>query len=341
MMVSKRRAAVLACLAALAALVAACGSNGASSGTSNAAADGSGRAKHDLHVAFVAWSTDSPFFSTMKKGVDDAAAAMGVTATYVFPTGASAGAPEFAQTLQTAIAQKPDALVVANFFPAAADPLIRRAVGEGIPVFVTNSGGDSWQQDGALGYFGGDERLAGETAAKQLIAAGVSHGLCENPTPANPAVTERCTGFVAAMRAAGKQVTVLNLPSDVANDPQRETQSVKGVLTAHADIDGVFSLGPVQTANALTAIQQIGRNVKLGGFDVSAQILDDVKSGKVLFTIDQQSYLQGYMPVVAAVQDALAGLHPIGTVTTGPLVVDARNVETELKAARSGFVSAG
>ena len=83
--------------------------------------------------------------------------------------------------------------------------------------------------------------------------------------------------------------------------------------------------GPVIAMSGLRAIQDLGKKVMVGGFDITPQLLDAIEAGDVAFTVDQQQYLQGYMPVLLLYlnitnQNTLGGGLPIltgrGFVTT-------------------------
>ncbi len=59
-------------------------------------------------------------------------------------------------------------------------------------------------------------------------------------------------------------------------------------------------------------------------------MLNDIKSNQLAFGIDQQPYLQGYNSVLALVQYLRYGLHPVGEVRTGPLLITSANVDQVL-----------
>ena len=54
----------------------------------------------------------------------------------------------------------------------------------------------------------------------------------------------------------------------------------------------------------------MGSKAKVGTTDLSTQVLQDVADGKLLFTIDQQPYLQGYYSVLIAYQYVKYGMRP-------------------------------
>jgi simple sugar transport system substrate-binding protein len=110
-------------------------------------------------------------------------------------------------------------------------------------------------------------------------------------------------------------------------------QAIKGILQAHADIDGIYTLNAVPAMSALKAVEDVGRKGKImiGTADLSNEVLEAIKAGDLAFAMDQQPYLQGYLSVQEAYQYLNYGLHPIGAVTTGPLVIDKTNVDKTLE----------
>ena len=102
---------------------------------------------------------------------------------------------------------------------------------------------------------------------------------------------------------------------------------MKAAIDADPTIDAVFGTGPVIAHDAAAAVKELGRTVTVGGVDLSPDLLKDISAGDVLFTIDQQQYLQGYISVVALYlnitnKNTLGGGLPINT---GPGFVDKSN----------------
>lgn len=331
-----RRAVAGACALVVAAgVVAGCGSSsGGGTTTGSAPAKKSGK---QVNIAFACATPTIPFFGPIEQGAKDAAAAAGVNLSYT-GIGASAITPAaMSSVLTAAINQHPDALVVCNFFPPAEDPLVRKAVANGIPVFGSNSV-TNLTTDGALAAFGQPDEMAGEGAGNQMAAAGVKHGLCVDDVPNNPSVSARCTGFVKALKAKGLKATTLNL----ANSSENTTailSDVKGALQADSSIDGVLALGVTQGPASVQAVAQAGRagKVKVGTFDVSSDVINLIKNGSMLFTVWQQPYLQGYMPVLSAAQYLRNGMTLPGEVATGPSFVTKQNVRAVAAAQAAGL----
>lgn len=326
-LLSRRPRALLAAVAVLAAVAAAgCGSSssGSGSGTGASTSANGGGAKpassSGVTVLEVSGPLDNPFFGAIKKGSDDAASQLGIHYEYLAPTSENDLQSSLVKLTESAISRRPSALVVADGFPPAQDPVIKKAVAAGIPVVVQNSGQGSWQRLGAVGFVGEEPVLMGAAAGQQLKAAGVTQALCVNGVPGNPTLAERCQGFA---RALGGTVVNVDIPPTDGGNPTAITQAIRGALASHKDVNGVFTLGADLAVSALQAIDAQGMTgkVKVGTTDLSRQVLADVQSGKLLFVIDQQPYLEGYDAVQMAAQAAQYGVHPVSAVTTGPLVI--------------------
>lgn len=314
--------------------VAGCGSSSGGSTTSATTAKKSGK---KVNIAFACATPTIPFFGPIEQGAKDAAAEAGVNLSYT-GIGASAITPAaMSSVLTAAINQHPDALVVCNFFPPAEDPLIRKAVANGIPVFGSNSI-TNLAADGALSAFGQPDEQAGEGAGNQMAAAGVKHGLCVDDVPNNPSVSARCTGFEKALKAKDLKATTLNL-ANANNNPTAILSDVKGALRADSSIDGVLALGVTQGPASVQAVAQAGRagKVKVGTFDISADVINLIKNGSMMFTVWQQPYLQGYMPVLSAAQYLRNGMTLPGEVATGPSFVTKQNVNAVSAAQAAGL----
>lgn len=250
----------------------------------------------DVRIIVVSHGQASdPFWSVVKNGVDQAAIDMGVTVEYQAPQTFDMVA--MSQLIDAAVASKPDGLVVSIPDADALGDSIRAAVDAGIPVISMNSGSDVAKDLGILVHVGQTEYEAGYGGGQRMAAAGVTNALCVNQEVGNVALDLRCQGFTDAMEEAGATVNVLAV--DLA-DPVDAQQRVSAALTSNPDIDGILTLGPTGAAPALAVLQDealLGK-IQLATFDLSPEVLEAIRDGDMLFAIDQQQYLQGYLPIV-------------------------------------------
>ncbi len=250
----------------------------------------------DIRIVVVSHGQASdPFWSVVKNGVDASAEAMGVTVEYQAPQTFDMVA--MSQLIDAAVASNPDGLVVSIPDPDALSDSIRAAVDAGIPVISMNSGSDVAKDLGILVHVGQTEYEAGFGGGERMAAAGVTNALCVNQEVGNVALDLRCQGFTDAMAEAGASVEVLAV--DLA-DPVDAQQRVSAALTNNPDIDGILTLGPTGAAPTLAVLQDedlLGQ-IQLATFDLSPEVLAAIRDGDMLFAIDQQQYLQGYLPIV-------------------------------------------
>ena len=251
-------------------------------------------AGRDLRFVIVTHGQSAdPFWSVVANGVRDAAQDLGVRAEYQAPT--RFDLVEMSNLIETAVASKPSGLIVSIPDAAALKGAIEKAVSAGIPVISINSGDDVSAQLGAIAHVGQSEFDAGVAAGERLAAAGGRSALCVIHEQGNAALDTRCRGFTQGFAAGGG--TVKNLAVELAN-PDDAQQRVRSALRGDPGVDAVLTLGPVGAQTALPAIEQAGRVIHFATFDLSPEVLTAIQNGKALFAIDQQQYLQGYLPIV-------------------------------------------
>ncbi len=283
----------------------------------------------DIHIIVVSHGqANDPFWSVVKNGVTKAAADQKVTVDYRAPE--TFDMVKMAQLIDAAVNQRPAGLVVSIPDASALGPSIKRAVAAGIPVISMNSGSDVSHKLGALLHVGQDEFTAGKIAGAKLAEMGGKNAICVNHEVGNVSLDLRCKGFAAGF---GGKVKVL----PTSNDPTDITAKTKAALSSDPTIDTVMALNAGLAGEAtLAAVKQIGMigKIRLASFDLSANYLKAVADGEATFCIDQQQFLQGYLPVTFLALYARYGLMPGGDVASGP------NLITKDKAAKAIELSA-
>lgn len=281
-------------------------------------------------IIFLSGPLTDPFFGAMKAGSDAAAKELGINYQYSTTPDFNDIVALYTRLGEAAIARKPQALVIGNFFPDSVEPLIKKAVEQGIPTVVFNSGRKTWRDFGAVGFVGEDPELMGKAGGEAEAKVGVKNGLCINHVAANPVLEQRCKGYVDAIVAAGGTAEMITIPYEDTTNDQKLQQAIGGALLADSAVDGVFTLGPSVAMNAVAAAKQLGRKVTIGTTDVSTAALEAVRSGDLLFALDQQPFLQGYYGVLMASQYVKYKISPISEVNSGPFVIDASKVDAVL-----------
>jgi len=226
--------------------------------------------------------------------------------------------------------QHPDGLVVSIPDADALGPSIERAVAAGIPVISINSGSDVSKKLGALLHVGQDEKDAGVKAGEKLREMGGKKGICINQEVGNVSLDQRCAGFAEGFGGEAKVVPT-------GTDPAEIEAKVRAALEADPEIDTVMALNAAVAGEpAVAAVKAMGKtgSVNVATFDLSAGFLESVAKGDAAFAIDQQQFLQGYLPVDFLALYAEYGLMPGGNVPSGP------NLITKDKAAQVVDLSA-
>src|SRR2546426_7146024 len=274
----------------------ACGGSRTTSNQSSTSGGNSSRSNIKFYVITHGQATD-PFWSVVKKGVDQAAHDMGVQAIYEGPASGTFDVVAMAHLIDTAVAAHPDGLVVSIPDPSALGPSIKAAVAAGIPVISINSGSDVAQSLGVLVHIGQTEEQAGIGGGQKMGAAGVKHALCVNQEVGNAALELRCKGFKEGLAQTGGTITEIGVN---LSNPTQTQQTIAAALQHDPSIDGILTLGPTGATPAIKALQSLNKlgQIKLATFDLSSDALNAIKAGQMLVAIDQQQYLQGYLPIV-------------------------------------------
>jgi simple sugar transport system substrate-binding protein len=313
-----RRFAALAVLLPVAAF-AACGDDDDTGGGTGTAAEESGSGGgSDLTFAVVTHgASGDAFWDVVKQGAEDAGDELGVTVDYQ-----SDGDPEAqAQLIDAAVEQDVDGLVVSMANPDALEDSIRAAIDADIPVITINSGSDRSAEFGALTHVGQEERIAGEGAGEQLAEAGVTNLICVVHEAGNVGLEDRCGG---AEDTLGGQVEPLQVDG---NDLAEAVATIRDRLESDPSIDGVLTLNPAVAISARDAIAEAGSDATLATFDLNGDVVDAIEAGEIVFAIDQQQYLQGYLPI-SFLKLYSENLNVVGggrPVLTGPGFVTADN----------------
>jgi simple sugar transport system substrate-binding protein len=230
------------------------------------------------------------------------------------------------------VADGTDGLVISMANPPALEDSIKKAVAAGVPVITINSGIDDWQDFGAITHVGQSETLAGKAAGEQLSNAGLSNVICVIQEAGNVALEDRCAGAKSTFTGS-----MQNLQTD-NTDLQKSQSTIEAKLQQDDSIDGILTLGGDMEGAAVAAVDTVGSDITVGTFDLNATVAQDVLDGKVLFAIDQQPYVQGYLGVTGIYLKLLNG-NDIGggePVYSGPAIITKDNAQAVLDFANGG-----
>ena len=273
----------------------------------------------------------SAFWSVAKRGVDDADADFDdVDVSYQAPEGFNM--VQMAQIIDAAVAAQPDGLVVSIPDAESLGDSIRNAVASGIPVISMNSGSDVRKGLGVLVHVGQTEYEAGLGGGERWKDEGMTKAACVNVEVGNVALDLRCEGFAKGL---GQEVEVI--PVQIG-DPTGMRNAVSAYISSHPDLEGLFVLGQdgaIPTLEAVEEAEKLGQ-IKVATFDLSDEILIAIDEGKMDFAIDQQQYMQGYLPIVLLRLYNKTGVMPGADVLTGPGFVTKENAADVISWAKDG-----
>jgi len=317
---SRTRFALAAAASAAALVFAACSGGGAPPQTEGDTNQGGGTGDQSGYkVQMITHETPGDtFWDKIRAGAEQAAKNHGVQLTYANDPEAS----KQAQLIQTAVDAKVDGIATTLVTPDALAGAVKSATDAGIPVVGFNSGIDQYKELGALMYFGSDENLAGQTAGQRIAEAGGKKPLCVIQAAGSVALEARCAGVKSAVPATE------NIQVNGADDAA-VVSALQAKLAQDKSIDYIVTLGAPIALNALQAMEQSGTSAKLITFDLNVDAAKAIKDGRIVFSIDQQPYVQGYMAVTSLYLYTKNG-NDIGggkAVLTGPSFVDSSNID--------------
>ena len=272
-----------------------------------------------------------PFWLMVRNGVETAARETNSEVEYHAPEKFDLGA--MSKLIDVAVSAKPDGLIVSIPDAAAVGRSIQAAVAAKIPVISINSGLDVSKKLGCLIHIGQEEENAGKAAGERMKQMGVKTAVILNQEIGNVALDQRTKGFRDGFEGPFHHVQVL----PVTIDFQQCHDALAAYLEKNPDLDGVMALGPVAAEPALQLLNERGKidKIKLCTFDISPPVIEALLKKQMSFAVDQQQWLQGYLPVVF-----LANYLKYGSIVqnililTGPSFVTPENVEQVAKLQR-------
>ncbi|MCX5494419.1 substrate-binding domain-containing protein [Kaistia dalseonensis] len=289
----------------------------------------------DVRIVFVTHGqANDNYWTVVKNGLTAAAAAIGAKVDYQAPT--TFDVVKMGQMIEAATASKPDGLVVTIPDAAALEAPIKAAKAAGIPVAVIDTGLEQvkpWGLDLYIG--GGAEYPNGLNAGKLLGKSGVKVAMCVNHEVGNVSQDERCRGLTDGLKETGGKVEVVA----VTLDPTEATRRVEAFMSSHKDVDGMVLLGTSLVGPMLSMLDERGMagKLKIGVFDLSPEVLDAISAGTILFGLDNQQVLMGYLPVAVLTAKAMFGTIPTDNIITGPMLVTKDTAQAVKTLSQQGF----
>jgi simple sugar transport system substrate-binding protein len=325
---SWRKAALVGAVVPMLALSACSSTGGRPSDSGGAAGGGQVATTERMRVALITHAAPGDtFWDIVRKGAEEAAAKDNVELLY---TSDPEGGRQ-AQLIEQAVDQKVDGIAVTLAKPEALKDALKKATDAGIPVVSLNAGESTFAQVGAFTHFGSDERLAGVAVGEKLQAEGLKRPICVIQEQGHVGLEARCAGVK-------EKVPATEILYVTGTDMTQVSSTVTAKIQAATDTDVVIGLGAPYTLTMLKAVTAAGSAVKVASFDMNAELAQKIADGEVLFTVDQQPWLQGYGAIDALWQAKRGGFRVGGgqPVLTGPAIVDKAAAAEALSFAQQG-----
>jgi simple sugar transport system substrate-binding protein len=324
-----RWALVSAVCTALIMVLAACGgtttstTGSSSAGTGGALTGGTDISGKTLLFEIQSSPSDS-FFVPVVNGAKAAAAIAGLKLQIQY---ASNDDTTEVNQINTAIAS--GVIGIAASIPdAGLNKVVCNARSKGIAVVAFNIDGATGEGAKCVQAFVGQDFVqSGELIAQDMINLGQiksgDHVFCPVEFPAQVYAVQRYQGVKQALSAIG--ATCEELGTGVDYGPAKA--DMVSYLLGHPNTSAIIALGHAPLDQAPAAIKQVGKNIPIGGFDVTSDILQAIKSGTITATIDQQPYIQGFQSVMELALYLKYAISPANINTSNGALIDKNNVD--------------
>jgi simple sugar transport system substrate-binding protein len=335
----KTRMLVTVLLCAVVGVATAAGSSRSHRGTAGGFRSAAAASPHIIYVNNA--SSAGTFAAVIENGFNAACREYHVRCTYRSTKNTTFDPNEQARLIDAAVAERPDGLMVTDSSPNVLNSHIRAAVLAGIPVIIDNSGvGQAGPRTGALTYVGNDEYQSGRLAGQLLAEAGAKSLLVIALQPGLALADQRLAGVLQGFRGAGKVTTIKVALADLTN-PTKVRKSIQIALLKNHAIDGVFSIGQLFNAPMLAVRPSVGARaakMRWTSIDLGPQVVNALQDKQMDFALDQQQWLQGYLPVEFLNFYVRYGFTPPSPfIRTGPGVITPRTISKYVEDLKSGI----
>ena len=299
-----------------------------------------------LNIVFTHHSSASnPFWQAVKKGFDDACAKIQANCQMIF-TQTEGSVEQQVANQQAALARKPDAIITTLVDNKAFLTNLKEAKEKGIIVIASNVDATEGPELELRQAFVGQNFIpAGTTLGRRMAALFPKEGpirvLVGVNAPGQNWSEQRAKGIMNGLEEfkkanPGREIVIDR--QDVSADGAVVTDRVGAYLSAHPDTTAYIETG-LWHSNVARMLKD--RNIPpgkilLGGFDLAAQVIEQMKNGYIQVEIDQQPYEQGFLPVMQVYLEKNIGLAP-ADVDTGEAVFTPEAADSLMGLAKKGL----
>ena len=295
-----------------------------------------GRERHTIYYATHA--IPDPFWEILRRGAEQGA--KDACLDFKWSQDVNFSVTTTIERMEAAVAEVPDMLVITATDPQAMRPTIERATEAGVPVIAVNVADTAPRLERLpyLIYIGADQYQIGVAAALEVLKVKTPElAACFNAFPGHIGLEQLCKGWADTFGEVGVSAEQI----DASGSATDAAAALSAFLAANDNLGALFTVSDAENnfGVALDTLRNEDRldDVALVTFNATQPVIDGIKAGEVLAGIDQQGYLQGYLPALLARGYLDAGLMPGADILTGPGVVNASNVDAVIAGAAKGM----
>ena len=240
---------------------------------------------------------------------------------------------EQVQILHAALANAPDAVVIASTSNELTVPAIEAAMAKGIPVVTIDN---RINTDKIACFIATNNVAAAASAADAMVRAWETAGIQSagkkvgviNSLRESKVDQDRDNGFMNRIQELVPDIRLLDVQY-VENDQKLTTEIVKGLLEANNDLIGIFADNDQTGIGVAKAIRETGAQDRLFAyaFDSSSEEIAAIEEGYLRGMVVQNPFMMGYQGVKLAI-DAIEGKEIVKEVDTGATIVTRENIKT-------------
>ncbi|HEY2141877.1 MAG TPA: sugar ABC transporter substrate-binding protein [Solirubrobacteraceae bacterium] len=311
-------------------ILAACGSGGTSSSSASGSGSNAVFGSHkNYKFVFVNHVTTNPFFVPTQYGAADACKLLGCS--YQWTGSESSNVNQMVNAVNSAVTGGADGIAVALIDLHAFNAPVEAAIKAGIPVVAYNADAAG---NSRLAYIGQDLFKAGEKMGERIVAAVPSGDVALFiATPGAANLQPRIEGALAAIKKSGKPINVHTVATGAA--VPGELSTIDAYWVGHKSTKGMYAVDGGSTQSLAQVMQKYGlagKGIKAGGFDLTEVTQKLLQEGNIEFTIDQQPYLQGFLPIQQLFMYKVSGtLTGLAETDTGLKFLDKTTVSPYVK----------
>jgi simple sugar transport system substrate-binding protein len=306
------------------------GKKSASPGPTAAAAQGGTPAagvfgdQKKMKFVFVNHVTTNPFFVPTRYGAEDACKILGCS--YQWTGSESSNVREMVNAFNSAMTAGANGIAVALVDLKAFNAPTLKALDAKIPVVGYNADAAG---NARLAYIGQDLFVSGQEMGKHIVDLVPSGDVALFiATPGSLNIQPRIDGAIDSIKKSGKPIKYHTVATGAA--VPKELSTIDAYWQGHQSTKGMFAVDGGSTASVAQVMKKYslrGKGVKAGGYDLDPKTQALLAAGQIDFTIDQQPYLQGFLPVFELYMINASGtLTGPGDVNTGLKFLDKNTI---------------